>query len=78
MTGCNRKSLISRNKQFVLFLSQLCPRDRRKIIEVVGGQHINTISEIFQNFLKKNLTHDLKEIKKLKRYSQEVRQVAFR
>ena len=78
MTSCNKRSLIDRNKEFVLFISRLSAKDRRKIINVLGSEHINTISEIFQNFLKKNLTQDLGEIKKLTRYRQEVREIALK
>ena len=78
MTSCNKKSLTDQNKEFVLFLSRLTTQDRNRIIDVLGGQYINTISEIFQNFLKKNLTQDLNDIRKLVGYRKEVREIALK
>ena len=78
MTSCSKKSLIDKNREFVIFLSLVPARERGKIIAVLGGRYINTISEIFQNFLKKNLTQDISDIRKLTRYRQEVREVALR
>ena len=78
MTCCNRKSLIDKNCEFVIFLSKLSDRDRSRILAVLGREHINTISEIFQNFLGKNLTQNLGCIKRLAKYRQQVREVALR
>lgn len=78
MSGCKRRGLIEKNKEFIIFLSHLPAPHTCKIIAVLGGKYINTISEIFQNFLKKNLTQDVNNIRRLKRYREEVRKIALR
>ena len=78
MTSPSKKTLITRNREFIFFLSHISPRERGKVIAAVEGERINTISEIFQNFLKKNLTEKKEEIQKLKRYRKEVKKVSCR
>lgn len=76
MSPTGSQSLLAKNKEFILFLTHLPPCERSKILSVVGGQQINTISEIFKNFLVKNLTQNASDVSKLSRYRREVREVA--
>ena len=78
MTSPCKKSLVSKNREFIFFLSHSPPRERCKVIGAVEGERINTISEIFQNFLKKNITEKKDVIQKLKRYRKEVKKVSSR
>lgn len=73
---CKRLSLIEQNKDFILFLNKLNGKDRKKVLSVLGGNYIKTISEIFLNFLKQNLTTDGGIIKKIFKYKKEVRKVS--
>ena len=68
--------MIDKNKEFILFLSGVSAHDRARIVAALSGEYINTISEIFKNFLGRNLTHDQDDIKRLVKYRREVRQVA--
>lgn len=74
--SCNSKSLLERNKDFILFLNNLSTSNRKKVLNSLGGEYIKTISEIFLNFLKQNLTTDTQIITKVKKYKSEVRKVS--
>ena len=67
------KSLLEKNKEFILFLNSLSPTERSKILKNLGSQYINTICEIFSNFLKQNLTTCPKTISKVKKYKNYIR-----
>ena len=71
-----KKSLLEKNKDFILFLNKLSPNERVKILQNLGSPYINTISEIFSNFLLQNLTQDHRVIKKAQRFKKEVRTVS--
>ena len=71
-----KRSLLEKNKDFILFLNKLSPNERTKILQNLGSSYINTISEIFSNFLLQNLTQDQGVIKKTKQYKKEVRVVS--
>lgn len=72
------KSLLEKNKEFIIFLNRLQSCDRRKILSHLGGEYINTIAEIFQNFLQQNLTRDPSIIKKVKSHSKQVKLVTLK
>lgn len=77
--SCQKKqSLVIKNQEFIQFLCNLSPTSRSKLITSLGGQYINTISEICNNFLKKNLTQDSKVIRKILPYKKDVREVALK
>ena len=69
-------SLAEQNIEFIQFLNKLSPDKRTKLIYSLSSCHINTLSEIFKNFLLKNITTDRDTIKRLKPYKREVREVA--
>ena len=70
------KPLLADNKEFVLFFSKLPPNKRSKLIDSLTKLHLDCIGEICKNFLRKNLTDDLKTVKLLKRYQTEIRKVS--
>ena len=70
------KSLLERNKEFIIFLNQLLRRERYNILTSLGGKYINTIAEIFSNFLKQNLTTNPSIIKKVKSCRSEIRAIS--
>ena len=72
------KSLLEKNKEFTLFLNQLHSSERRKILVHLGGEYINTIAEIFRNFLRLNLTRDPSVIRKVKLYRDHIKEVALK
>ena len=69
-------SLLEKNKEFILFLNKLSKPDRAKILHALGPSYINTIAEIFSNFLQENLTTNLEAIEEVKKYKKEVRAIA--
>ena len=71
-----KKPLIEVHRDLLLFLSNLPPPQRNKILSILKKKQINSISEIFTNFLKSNLTQDENTIKKLKKYKKEIQTVA--
>ena len=72
------KSYLERNKDFLQFFHRLTPKQRNAILPNLSGNHINTIAEIFRNFLNKNLTHDKKVIRKVQHCKNEIRAVALK
>lgn len=71
-----KKPLIEIHKDFLLFLTSLGPRQRKKLLSILRKKQIDSISEIFANFLKSNLTQDTTIIQKLKKYRKEILSVA--
>ena len=69
-------SLSHQNNDFIKFLSKLPPQMRQKLLSSLTSTHINTISEIFNNFLLKNLTQDSKVIKRLQKYKNQITEVS--
>lgn len=63
-------------KKFIYLLKGLKGKKRAALIKTLGREHLNCISEIFSNFLKKHLTCKSGIIKKLKNYREEIRAVA--
>ena len=75
--GENMKSpLLNEHKEFIIFLSKLSPRKRSKLIDLLTRGHLDCIAEICKNFLRKNLTVDLKTVKRLKKYEGEIRTIS--
>ena len=72
----SKKPLIEIHKDFILFLTSLSPQQRKKLISILKKKQIDSISEIFANFLKSNLTQNAKIIQKLKKYRREIQSVA--
>ena len=72
------KTRLEGNNHFILFLNSLHPSDRRKIISQLSGEYINTIVEIFSNFLKRGLTTDPNIIVKVKPHSRIVKNLTLR
>jgi len=70
--------LISINRNLITFLVKLSKQKRAKFIALLKKAQINTISEIFANFLKKRLTSDKKVIKKVSPYKAEIKKVAYK
>ena len=61
-----------------MFLNGLSPEKRKKILVHLKKKQINTISEIFSNFLKRKLTLNKKIIKRASRYKKELRRIALK
>lgn len=75
----NRKQpLIRKNKNFILFISGLSPSERSKVIPILNGGLVATLSEIFRNFLCGNLTQDKKFIKHLRNCRREIHLVSLK
>jgi len=72
------KSLTADNADFISFLTKLSPKNRVKLISTFSNSQIRVISEIFNNFLHKNLTTDTKVISKIKPFSKEVKKIALK
>ena len=62
--------------EFIQFLNKLSPDMRTRLICSLSSCHINTLSEIFKNFLLKNITQDPNIIRRLKPYKKQVGEVA--
>ena len=74
----NKNPLLLQNKEFLVFLNGLSPEKRKKILVHLKKKQINTISEIFSNFLKRKLTLNKKIIKRASRYKKELRRIALK
>ena len=72
------KSLISSHHEFLKFLKNVKPSFRKKIITQCRKEEIDCLSEIFSNFLKKNLTTKNKVVNKLRPHKSLIRQVALK
>ena len=72
------KSLLSEHKEFIIFLNKLPPHKRSKLIDSLTRVHLECIAEICKNFLRKNLTEDLKTIKQLKKYKKEIKDISLK
>ena len=72
------KSLLERNKEFIIFLNKLEPRIRRIILGNLGSEYINTIAEIYRNFLQQNLTIVPAIIKKVHPHRERVRRICLK
>lgn len=70
-----KKPLLEVNKDIIRVLIKLKPKQRSGLIGVLKKKQIETICEIFLNFLKKNITTDLKVVKKLKKYKSLIKRV---
>ena len=68
--------LLKRHGDIILFLQRLNPRQRAKFISSLSKTHIDTISELFSNFLRGNLTRDPRVVKKVKKFGKEIKAVA--
>ena len=68
--------LAEQHIEFIQFLDKLSLTMRTKLISSLSNCHINTLSEIFTNFLLKCIAHDPEIIKHLKPYKKQVREVA--
>lgn len=64
------------HKDLIYLLEKLSSKKRKKLIAVLKKKHIDCISEIFLNFLKKNLTRDKGIIKSLNKYKEDIRKIA--
>ena len=71
-----KKPLIELHKNLLLFLNSLTPKQRKKFVLLLKKNQIDSIAEIFSNFLKSNLTQDKKIIHKLKQYRGDIQTVA--
>ena len=78
MPRTSKTSLISLHRDFIKFLKDTKPSYRQKILAHCRKHELDCISEIFSNFLKKNLTTDNKIIKKLYPHKVLIRQVALK
>ena len=78
MPRTSKTSLISRHRDFINFLNDINPSYRQTILHQCRKQELDCLSEIFVNFLKKNLTTNSEIIKKLRPHKSLIRQLALR
>lgn len=71
-------SLISQNKEFLIFIKSLTPAKKNKVLKWATKEQINTISEIVLNFLKRRLTAEEKVIEKLSSFRNKLRKLALK
>lgn len=71
-----KKPLIVIYKDLLTLLSKLNKDKRKKFISLLKKREIDSISEIFNNFLNKRLTTDPRHINRLKPFSQQITAVA--
>lgn len=70
------KPRIYEHRDLISILLKLRTRTKRaKLIEILTREQINAICEIFFNFLRRNLTTDIKILNKLKKYKSLIRQI---
>ena len=72
------KPNIIKHEQFLKFFTNLSPRNKLHFIPSLKKEHLNTISEICKNFLKRNLTQNPKIISKVKRSKKEIKAVSLK
>ena len=70
--------LLLRNKEFIIFLNSLPFIKKKKILATLSKKHLDSISEIFANFLKKHLPIAGKAVKRLAKFKKEARQIALK
>lgn len=78
MPRTSKASLISRHRDFIKFLNDINPCYRQTILNQCRKQELDCLSEIFANFLKKNLTTSSEIIKKLRPHKSLIRQLALK
>lgn len=74
----SKRPLVQVHKGLLKLLSNLPKKKRNKVIALLKKEEVNSISEIFKNFLNKNLTVDKKIIKKVNPYKKEIRRLALK
>ena len=72
----NPSPLLKRYGEIILLLRRLKPQLRARFISTLSKPHIDTISELFSNFLRGNLTRDRRIVNKLKKYRKELKSVS--
>ena len=72
----DKEPLIKKHWGLIRLLLKLKPKKRKTLIEGFKKVHINCISEIFKNFLRKNITTNSSILKKLKKYRSQISSVA--
>ena len=72
----DKEPLIKKHWELIKLLIKLKPKKRKALIEGFKKVHINCISEIFKNFLRKNITTNVSILKKLKKYREQISSVA--
>lgn len=75
MKSC-REPLIKKHWELIKLLLKLKPCKRKSLIEGFKKEHVNCISEIFKNFLRKNINTSAGILKKLKKYRSLISAVA--
>ena len=71
-----KKPLVLTHRKLILLLKKLNPCNRRTLLSQLNKEHIQCLSEICSNFLKKHLTINPQIINKLRRYKVEIRNIA--
>ena len=74
----NKRPLIETHKELLSFLNTLKAIDRRKFVRILNKQQVSALAEVFDNFLKNNLTDDKNLINKLKKHQTYLRKIARR
>ena len=72
------KPYIVKNKEFIQFFNNLCPKRQQKLIPVLSRDQINCFSEICKNFLRGNLSQNKDIIKKLKHARHDIKSIALK
>ncbi len=73
-----KQPLIHEYRDLIILLAKLSPLLRNKIIRDLKRKELDSISEIFSNFLKKKLTTDLDIVNQLRKYHRDIYEVALK
>ena len=70
--------LLLSNKEFLIFLNSLPLDKKKKVLSTLSKKHVDSISEIFINFLNHHLPIADKIIKRLAKFKKEARLLALK
>lgn len=74
----NKKTLVSDHVQILSLICSLKPKGQSELIQSLKRNHIDCISEVFNDFLKKKLRIDNIIIKRLKRFRHHIKTVSLK
>ena len=73
-----KHALVRENIDLIKLILKSKPKQRVKIINSLKGRLINCLSEIFSNFLKRNITSNRKIIDKLRKHKSLIKEIAYK
>ena len=72
------KPYVIQYKDFLKYFVKLSLKNKKHIIPTLQRDQLNVISEVCQNFLKKNLTQDPKIIRKVRPSKKEIKVISLK